>query len=1011
MPTHADEEKPIVGDPSAGGMQTEDGLASDEEMRNPEPDQVGVKEEELAAPPSRSSPPPSPPPLSNGVKAMSISPSKTERSPSPSPASIQNGIETKRGGELAVKLEPGKAPKLSRTASQKFVARPPPLFDHLPDATEAATSSFEVIPDCIYANRHMGSSDQEALGCECAEEWDGTRNGACGDDSDCINRLTKIECTDKECGCGSGCQNQRFQLRQFARVSVIRTEKKGYGLRADTDLNAHEFIFEYIGDVIDERNFRKRMVQYDEEGIKHFYFMSLQKNVFVDATKRGNLGRFCNHSCNPNCYVDKWVVGDKLRMGIFTERKIQAGEELVFNYNVDRYGADPQPCYCGEPNCTGFLGGKTQTERATKLSALVQEALGIDDLDDWDTAVAKKPRKKKAGENDEEYVDRVQPKSLDESSVTKVVATLMQCQDKEKWIVVKLLSRVQRCGNDRVWHRVVQMHGYQAMRSALTAWKEDVNIVLQILDILDKFPRLTRNKISDAKIEPIVESLITCEDERVKQGATLLLQEWSTLEVAYRIPRKKRDANTSHPPERPDRFERRESDREERKERSRSSSPSLDGRGSSAPTGPRRNFPSRSSSHANASRPPFPRRPFNPLPNGWFAAMSNGKAYYYSASGQTTWTRPTVPAIQPPPPPKAPSSEQTLQQIIDSITKEKPKETAAAVATPEPVVDQAKAKKEGQEKWRGYSEDKKKKLYENTLFPHVKYVTDKFKTKLPKDDLKRFAKEIAKKLVNSDFKNQRVDDPTQISSRQEKHVKKYVKDFFDKAVAKKRTHDMKKAARKDQEKTKDGDSADSPPSPAKAADDDETETPELEADRTMELSDDDADLKDAAASNPPTPGDLGSNGDTLKRKRTGQADAAETMTPTDATDDDGSPSKRMKPTTPPPPPPPPPPPATDMEVDMDGETCDADTTSPGQTQDMESTPLADARTALTNGETGTLENGTLQHRSQNDSPTAPRDDDKTRPDKMRKPPSPSPSSTAAHLFQGMNPERLRQLDV
>ena len=25
---------------------------------------------------------------------------------------------------------------------------------------------------------------------------------------------------------------------------------------------------------------------------------------------------------------------------------------------------DAQPCYCGEPNCVGFIGGKTQTDLA-----------------------------------------------------------------------------------------------------------------------------------------------------------------------------------------------------------------------------------------------------------------------------------------------------------------------------------------------------------------------------------------------------------------------------------------------------------------------------------------------------------------------------------------------------------------------------------------------------------------------------------------------------------------------
>lgn len=51
-----------------------------------------------------------------------------------------------------------------------------------------------------------------------------------------------------------------------------------------------------------------------------------------------------------------------MRMGIFTKRAIQKDEELTFNYNVDRYGHEAQECYCGEPNCVGFIGGKTQTD-------------------------------------------------------------------------------------------------------------------------------------------------------------------------------------------------------------------------------------------------------------------------------------------------------------------------------------------------------------------------------------------------------------------------------------------------------------------------------------------------------------------------------------------------------------------------------------------------------------------------------------------------------------------------
>ena len=535
-----------------------------------------------------------------------------------------------------------------------------------------------------------------------------------------------MECTD-ECNCGPACENQRFQRQQFADVSVFKTEKKGYGLRADTDLYPNEFIYEYIGEVINEGQFRKRMVQYDDEGVKHFYFMSLSKGEFVDATKKGNLGRFCNHSCNPNCYVDKWVVGEKLRMGIFAERKIKAGEELVFNYNVDRYGANPQPCYCGEPICTGFIGGKTQTERATKLSNTTIEALGIDDGDGWDTAVSKKPRKKKTGEDDEEYVSSVQPKSLDENGVTKVMATLMQC--KEKWIAVKLLGRIQRCDDANVRNRVVKMHGYQILNSTLSLWKEDANIVLQVFDILKKFPLITRNKISDSKIEATVESLKIIEDEHVKSDADWLLNEWSKLEVGYRIPRKKREvvAGTSNKSI-SSRFGRRDS-RDERKPRSvspkashsRSRSRSIDApRGPAAPSGPRSNFPQRAPGNFGVPRPPFRPRPFNALPSGWFMATDqNNRTYYYDASGKTTWERPTQPAAPPPPPPKPTSTNKALDDIINEITNAKastPKDKASASATPQAaMMDTKKDDKGGKEKWRSYSEEKQKKIYENTV--------------------------------------------------------------------------------------------------------------------------------------------------------------------------------------------------------------------------------------------------------------------------------------------------------
>ncbi|VBB86748.1 Putative histone-lysine N-methyltransferase, H3 lysine-36 specific SET2 [Podospora comata] len=681
--------------------------------------------------------------------------------------------DTKSAGETAATPDHASAPKLSRKSSQKPVRSPPTLFDHLPDVTAQACSTFQVINDCLYGSRNMGSSDHDALDCDCTEEWRNDENHACGEDSDCINRATKIECVDGDCNCGPGCQNQRFQRKQYADVSVIKTDKKGFGLRANRNLQPNDFIFEYIGEVINEPTFRNRMIKYDREGIKHFYFMSLTKSEFVDATKKGNLGRFCNHSCNPNCYVDKWVVGEKLRMGIFAGRPIRAGEELVFNYNVDRYGADPQPCYCGEQNCVGFIGGKTQTERATKLSLATIEALGIEDSgDSWDTTVAKKPRRKKVTEDDEDYVNSFQPKSLDEDGVNKVMATLMQC--KEKWIAVKLLTRLQATEDEQLRHRVVRMHGYQILKTTLNSYKDDTNVVLQVLDILYDLPRITKNKIADSNIEAAIQPLTTSTHEEVAFQANRLLEEWSKLSTAYRIPRKEKDAAahaTSNPFE-----ERRNMDRDEPHKHANNSLANLN-----IPTGPRNKVPQRNVGFFNGQRPPR-KLPSN-LPEGWHVTTDNtGRYYFYDVNGKVQWQRPTAPAVSTPKTStKAQQGQKAVQDIIDSLTKEI---TPRHSATHTPQRSSTPTTEPKKEKWRSLPIEKQMKIYENTLFPHVKYVVEKFHGKLPKEDLKKFAREVNKKLVSSDYKNNRVEDPTHISSKQEKKVKKYVRDFFDRAVVK-----------------------------------------------------------------------------------------------------------------------------------------------------------------------------------------------------------------------------------
>jgi len=52
----------------------------------------------------------------------------------------------------------------------------------------------------------------------------------------------------------------------------------------------------------------ERMHQMESERDERFYFLSLEADLVIDARRKGNIGRFINHSCDPNCHTEKWFV-------------------------------------------------------------------------------------------------------------------------------------------------------------------------------------------------------------------------------------------------------------------------------------------------------------------------------------------------------------------------------------------------------------------------------------------------------------------------------------------------------------------------------------------------------------------------------------------------------------------------------------------------------------------------------------------------------------------------------
>lgn len=205
--------------------------------------------------------------------------------------------------------------------------------------------------------KQIKQKEEDIVVCECKFDFS-KADLACGER--CLNVLTSTECTPGYCPCGSYCKNQRFQKSEYAKTKLFKTEGRGWGLLADQNIKAGQFIIEYCGEVISSDEAKERSQTYEAQGLRDAYIISLNANYFIDATRKGSLARFINHSCQPNCETRKWTVLGETRVGIFATQDISMGTELAYDYNFEWYGGVNVRCLCGAPNCSIFLGAKSQ---------------------------------------------------------------------------------------------------------------------------------------------------------------------------------------------------------------------------------------------------------------------------------------------------------------------------------------------------------------------------------------------------------------------------------------------------------------------------------------------------------------------------------------------------------------------------------------------------------------------------------------------------------------------------
>jgi SET domain-containing protein len=117
-----------------------------------------------------------------------------------------------------------------------------------------------------------------------------------------------------------------------------RSRISGWGVYTRAPISKNTRIIDYAGEKISHRESARRERRQLARG--EIWCFTLNSRYVRDAEVGGNIARFINHGCRPNCYVQ--VSGDVI--WIRASRNIRAGEELTYDYSTD--GEATIPCRC-----------------------------------------------------------------------------------------------------------------------------------------------------------------------------------------------------------------------------------------------------------------------------------------------------------------------------------------------------------------------------------------------------------------------------------------------------------------------------------------------------------------------------------------------------------------------------------------------------------------------------------------------------------------------------------------
>ena len=129
-------------------------------------------------------------------------------------------------------------------------------------------------------------------------------------------------------------------------IARRRSRIAGWGVFATASIPKETRVVEYKGELVSQTEAGRREDRYLPR--ERIWIFNINRLWARDAGFGGNIARYVNHACRPNCYIE--VEGHAI--WILTSRRIRKGEELTYDYNTD--GAAGIECGC-RPRCRRMI--------------------------------------------------------------------------------------------------------------------------------------------------------------------------------------------------------------------------------------------------------------------------------------------------------------------------------------------------------------------------------------------------------------------------------------------------------------------------------------------------------------------------------------------------------------------------------------------------------------------------------------------------------------------------------